>query len=196
MSSGKITNKKTSPPVNIAVQANLSKVIEESPKAVTKIKVVGDCHARGFAKLIQEKTMWEMVVDELVYPGAKLGEMFSFAKEANLPTFDYLVITAGDNDAYSGKAINVLKNMKSVLISLRPCKILLGGIPFRQDLPLYHEDIFNLNMYFFELSRTMKDVYFMNMTSMSSKCFNGDGIHLNLMGKQNNNNSKQNNFQK
>lgn len=30
MSSGKITNKKTSPSVNIAVQANLSKVIEES----------------------------------------------------------------------------------------------------------------------------------------------------------------------
>lgn len=49
-------------------------------------------------------------------------------------------------------------------------------------------------MYFFELSRTMKDVYFANMTSMSSKCFNGDGIHLNLMGKQNNNNSKQNNL--
>lgn len=107
MSSGKVTNKKTSPSVNIAVQANPSKVIEESPKAVTKIKVVGDSHARGFAKLIQEKT--EMVADELVYPGAKLGEVFSFAKEAYLSTFDYLVITAGANDAYSGKAINVLK---------------------------------------------------------------------------------------
>lgn len=138
-----------------------------------------------------------MVVEELVYPGAKLGEVFSFAKEAHLSTCDYLVITAGANDAYSGKAINVLKNMKSVLLSQRPCKILLGGIPFRQDFPLYHrinEDIFNLNMHFFELSRTMKDVSFVNMTSMSSKCFNGDGIHLNLTGKQNNNNSKQNNF--
>lgn len=82
MSSGKITNKKTSPSINIAVQANLSKVIEESPKAVTKIKVVGDSHACGFAKLIQEKT--KMVTDELVYPGAKLGEVFSFAKEAYL----------------------------------------------------------------------------------------------------------------
>lgn len=153
MSSGKITNKK-----------HLLFDIEESPKAVTKIKVVGDSHARGFAKLIQEKTMSEMVVEELVYPGAKLGEVFSFAKEAHLSTCDYLFITAGVNDAYSGKATNVLKNMKSVLISLRPCKIILGGIPFRQDLPLYHRG-------------------------------NGETIII-LMGKQNNNNSKQNNYQK
>lgn len=48
MSSGKIKNKNTSPSVNIAVQANLSRVIEESPKAVTKIKVVGDSHTRSW----------------------------------------------------------------------------------------------------------------------------------------------------
>lgn len=62
--------------------------------------------------------MSEMVVEEMVYPGAKLGEVFSCAKKAHLSTCDYLVITAGSNDAYSGKAINVLKNMKSVLMSL------------------------------------------------------------------------------
>lgn len=42
----------------------------------------------------------------------------------------------------------------------------------------------NVNLYFFELSRIMKNDAFVDSTALSNKCFNNDGINLNWIGKK------------
>lgn len=127
------------------------------------------------------------MVTEIVKPGACFVEVVSQAKRLHLTSKDYLILIAGANDAYNFKAGNVFSNLVSALQSFKYCNVFITGIPFRQDLPLYHkinEDIMELNLFIFEQTRTMNNVSFVDMTAMSERCFTKPGVHLNWNGKQ------------
>lgn len=108
------------------------------------------------------------------------------ARSVKFSSEEFVVVMAGANDAYQYEASNFQKLLKPALQSLSPSKIVFCGIPLRRDLPLSHninEDIMSTNLYIYELSRTMKNICFLDMTAMSDKCFNRFGVHLNSLGK-------------
>lgn len=59
--------------------------------------------------------------------------------------------------------VTLLKTLESTILSLTPSQIIVGSIPFRRDLPLFHkinEDIMTTNLYIHALSKSIKDVTF------------------------------------
>lgn len=61
------------------------------------------------------------------------------------------------------KMVTLLKTLESTILSLTPSQIIVGNIPFRRDLPVFHkinEDIMSTNLYIHNLSKSIKDVTF------------------------------------
>lgn len=70
---------------------------------------------------------------------------------------DFIDLTAGANNAYNNETESVYRNLKSTLLPLKNYRVILGGVAFRKDLPLFHklsEEIMKLNLYMFELTRS------------------------------------------
>lgn len=91
-----------------------------------------------------------MDIADIVLPGAQLCELIREASNMKVNSNDYIVFKAGANDVYNGQEINIYNNLKPFLLTLKKCRIILGGIPFRRDLPLFHrvnENIMNVSVH-------------------------------------------------
>lgn len=153
----------------------------------TNIKIFSDSHGRDLTWRIKEKIGEEINVEEFVKPGAKFEEVAELVRNSSFSPGEFVILIAGANNAYNNLSETVFKNMKNILLSLKDYRVILGGVPFRKDIPLFHkvnEEIMKLNLFLFELARSMKNVSFIDFTAVSDKCYNSDGIHLNSMGKQ------------
>lgn len=160
---------------------------EEIIEAGQSVAILGDSHGRYLARELQNRLGKNSRVTEIIKPGAKFMKVMELMKGVKLVPDQYLTIFAGANDVYNGHPENVYLNLKSFLHSFKSCKVVLAGIPFRHDLPLFHkvnEEIMNMNLFFYEQSRVIKNVSFLDLTAMSDKCYNKDGIHLNILGKK------------
>lgn len=74
----------------------------------------------------------------VVRPGACLETVMKEAQGINIDKNQCVVLIAGANNVYNRQASTLLPNLKTLVTSLRPCQILVGSIPFRRDLSLFH----------------------------------------------------------
>lgn len=124
---------------------------------------------------------------EFVKPGDKLEKAMGQVAGIKFSKKDFVVLISGSNDVYDNEEESVFRNLKNTVLHFRPAKVVLAGIPFRQDLPLFHrinESIMNLNIHIYEMCRILKHIVFVDMTAMSGRCFNRDGVHLNNIGEE------------
>lgn len=117
--------------------------------------------------------------------GAKLENIMKCARDLKIKSKHYIILIAGVNDVYNGCVNNVYNNLE---LPLKHCRIILGGIPFIQDLPLFddiNEDIMKLNFVNTSINYQGQNVIFLDFMAMSYKCFTLTEIHLNKIGKIN-----------
>lgn len=154
----------------------------------SQITIVGDSHARGIAKLLKWFERHNLIqIESTVKPSAKFDEI---VLQPNLYKNDNkgecIVIIAGANDVYKG-CLSELKNKITFSVeTLKYNQIILGGIPFRWDIPLAHksnEYIMNFNLFVYELSCSMNNTTFLDL-ACPERCMSSLGIHINHIGKR------------
>lgn len=152
------------------------------------INILSDSHGRHIDHLLRDRyEVNEFSINSIIMPGARLGEIMNEAQGISKSHSNFAVLIAGANDVFKGELNTFLRSLKPALVKLNPCKIIVGGIPFRRDLPLSHqinEDIMSANLYIHELSCTMSDVTFLDLSGFSDLCFGKTGVHLNYRGKK------------
>lgn len=108
-----------------------------------------------------------MLLAAVVRPGACLETVM---KEAQGDKNQCVVLIAGANNVYNRQASTLLPNLKTLVTPLRPCQILVGSIPFRRDLSLFHkinEEIMRVNLLStHDLSQSTKSIDFLDIWTM------------------------------
>lgn len=94
---------------------------------------------------------------------------------------------AGANDVYNMQSNGLPNKVEPTIYKLSYCNVILCGIPFRRNIPLFHpinEEIININLFIYELSQAKSNVSVMDSTNLGDKWYDRSGIHLNCFGKK------------
>lgn len=75
---------------------------------------------------------------EFVKSGGKLEKVVGQVAGIKLSKKDFVVLIAGSNDVYDNEEESVFRNLKTTILHFWPVKVIIAGIPFRQDLPLFN----------------------------------------------------------
>ncbi|KAG8241944.1 hypothetical protein J6590_076062 [Homalodisca vitripennis] len=169
-------------------ESNINSVIGKNIQAgeFATLTILSDSHGRHLDYHLK-KINSTVSVKSCVIPGANLDRVMSGASDLVKNRNNFVTLIAGANDIYNGQINTFLKNLRPAVMALKPCKILIGTIPFRRDLALQHqinEDIMRANLYIHELSHSIPGVYFLDLTGLSNCGYDASGIHLSYLGKK------------
>ncbi|KAG8276504.1 hypothetical protein J6590_063996 [Homalodisca vitripennis] len=118
-------------------ESNINSVIGKNIQAgeVATLTILSDSHGRHLNYHLK-KINSTVSVKSCVIPGANLDRVMSGASDLVKNRNNFVTLIAGANDIYNGQINTFLKNLRPAVMALKPCKILIGTIPFRRDLAL------------------------------------------------------------
>lgn len=162
-------------------------ILQDTKSSMKRVFILSDSHGRQLSEILREKCSGDIQVISTVKPNAKFCQVVNEVGNLGLSSEDHVLLLAGANDVYSGEHFNVLDNLKPTLQALRPARVVLGGIPFRKDVPLCHplnEHIMLVNLFLNDTANSTQDVQFLDLSGLSNRCYAKSGIHLNIAGKK------------
>lgn len=115
-------------------------------KAKQTITILSDSHGRKLDQLIMERCDDNVEISGIIMPGAGIDYIMQEAKNIKRSKSNHAILIAGANNIYNGQVDSLCKKLKSLVVSLKPCKVTIASVPFRNDFPLsdqVNENIMN-----------------------------------------------------
>lgn len=151
------------------------------------ITILSDSHGRKLDQLLQNECDDKTEIKSIIRPGADIDHITKEAQHIERSKNNHVILIAGANNIYSGKVESLCRKLKNLVVSLKPCRVTIASVPFRQDLHLFdqvNEHIMNFNLFINEITHCMKDADFLDLSGYPKRCFEKSGIHLNFLGKR------------
>lgn len=98
------------------------------------ITILSDSHGRKLDQLLKEKCDNSVEIKSILRPGAGIDCIMEESRHIVRDKNNHVILIAGANDIYKGQTDSLCKKLKSLVMSLRPCKVTIASIPFRHDL--------------------------------------------------------------
>jgi hypothetical protein len=152
-----------------------------------KILIIGDSHARGMAREVQDKLTTSFSTNGFTSPGAPIHNIISAMSSTiqHLNKSDILVLWGGANDIYQNNIRNALKCIACFLDEVNNTNDIILSIPLRHDLPIWscvNIGIRAFNRMLTKIAKPHKHATVVKV-DLGRQCYTKQGQHLNLVGK-------------
>lgn len=146
--------------------------------------VYGDSHVRNLSSILTNKLKHKYKFCCDVKPNAKMENILSGIKKDKVESGDVIVIVGGTNNIdVNGRFSSFTTELNSFFTEVSLPRILLVGLPFRNDNPFLNPTISKVNNDMLALSGEFENVTFVPLDTMSRHLFTGHGLHFNFRGK-------------
>jgi carboxypeptidase C (cathepsin A) len=154
----------------------------------SKIILIGDSHARGYAANISNYLGKDFEITGTVMSGARLENIIELnTKEIRtLGKNDAVIVCGGSNDSNKNEASVGLRQLKKFVSVTQDTNILIVTAPHRRDLQVsscVNKEIEVFNRKSRKMMKTNSNVSVVH-TNLSRSDFTLHGMHMNVSGKE------------